>query len=372
MKSFKQAPAGSPPEGVARKSAEILNVLKKSKDRGVRSLAETQPALALAVCVHSLHELAAEELSFDEFLGRAVQRATATAAVRLDAELIQTIRTTYDEFYAIGLVVAGGRKKRKPEDCYTNVKESVARHLAARFDDGPQNDGLYNTARETEPPWDLLRSLGDVGKLFTQPTQLLSTTIEDSVAYKESNIPVSSRIVNINNEKFFPVEIAAIRAQVREITMAKWLRSAITFNGKPIRSMQTLTHKRLHIAEESLLALETRFIKVPSGEAAGRVSLGTTDNDTGYISIGHAAEHLPISRFKLNRWAADGCGGPNKEIKLDVIRDPISEHYYIAEKSLATLSASLNVTAASRDTAPTPQSNPPSPRRPTPSARGRR
>lgn len=54
-----------------------------------------------------------------------------------------------------------------------------------------------------------------------------------------------------------------------------------------------------------------------------------------YYSVPEAAKELGVTRTTMLRWVTRGV--PNNGITLEVLRDSVSRHYYIAEESVASL-----------------------------------
>ena len=58
-------------------------------------------------------------------------------------------------------------------------------------------------------------------------------------------------------------------------------------------------------------------------------------NKEMYYSVPEAAQQVGVSRMTMFRWITQGV--PKNDIVLKVLKDPISNHYYIAEETVSQL-----------------------------------
>ena len=54
-----------------------------------------------------------------------------------------------------------------------------------------------------------------------------------------------------------------------------------------------------------------------------------------YYSVPEAAKRVGVSRMTMFRWVTRGV--PLNGFKIKALRDPISQHYYVAEESVKML-----------------------------------
>lgn len=132
-----------------------------------------------------------------------------------------------------------------------------------------------------------------------------------------------------------PLSFAASQAKTHRTTLLHWIKNKTKVGGQPLRSYYFAPLDTYFISEESIQRAANRFIKWPFNEPAGPVTLGETDDRSGYIGLPNARKILGISNRTMYLWATQGKAPTDKP--LDVIKDPISEHFYIREKDVYDL-----------------------------------
>jgi len=154
---------------------------------------------------------------------------------------------------------------------------------------------------------------------------------------------------------YFPLSFAAPLAQVPETTLRDWIKKKTKIGGRAIHT-HTSPANGIYISEESVTRIANRFIKWPSQEPAGAVTIGETDDQTGYIGLTDAAQTLRIERHTLWRWATKGTAPTEKP--LHIIKCPASEQFYISEKDVTHLADLVPRSGLQRGPRPQPHPSP--------------
>jgi hypothetical protein len=126
------------------------------------------------------------------------------------------------------------------------------------------------------------------------------------------------------------VSEAAPQARAHRTTILRWLRDKTKFEGRPLQSYYFAPAHTYFISEESIQRLANRFLKWPSGDSTGAVTLGETKDKNGFIGMSEAADIVGVSRRTMWLWVSQGKAPTSKP--LDVIQCPASDHFYIREK----------------------------------------
>jgi hypothetical protein len=134
--------------------------------------------------------------------------------------------------------------------------------------------------------------------------------------------------------RYFPLSLSAALAQAPETTIRDWIKKRNKFDGKVIKTHISPT-KGLYVSEESVHRMAHRFMKWPSQKPAGRVILGETSDQSGYIGLTDAARTIGVERHTIWRWTTKGTAPTDK--LLDVIKCPASDQFYIGEKDVSEL-----------------------------------
>lgn len=132
-----------------------------------------------------------------------------------------------------------------------------------------------------------------------------------------------------------PLAAAAPLAQTHRTTLLNWIKNKTEFAGRPLQSYHFPPANRYFVSEESISRAANRFIKWPSQEPAGPVTIGETKDKNGYIGISKAARTLGVDHHTMWLWTTHGTAPTDKP--LDVIKDPASEQLYIREREITRL-----------------------------------
>ncbi len=164
---------------------------------------------------------------------------------------------------------------------------------------------------------------------FTHETKM----VEDDYALQLGRI-LAQKAITKAGKRYFPLSLAAPLAQAPETTLRDWITKKTKFAGRTIQTHTSPT-AGIYISEESVNRMANRFIKWPSQEPAGRVTIGETDDQSGYIGLTDAARMIGVERHTIWRWATKGTSPT--ENTLDIIKCPASEQFYISEKDVESL-----------------------------------
>jgi hypothetical protein len=140
----------------------------------------------------------------------------------------------------------------------------------------------------------------------------------------------TTKPIRLGEEWFFPVVIAAERAQMERQTMLGWLERGQTQAGWPVRSIQELETRRFFLAEKSLKEIEERFDSVDTGLPVGAIKIKKTWEDDGkpyYVPIDAASQATGVSRPTLFRWATFPELQPIHQVMA--VRDRLNHRLYI-------------------------------------------
>jgi hypothetical protein len=151
-----------------------------------------------------------------------------------------------------------------------------------------------------------------------------------------SRVIQDDRIITKDGLRFIPLPLAAWLAHASETTLSSWIEKRNKFGSRSIKTYTSPT-QTLYVSEESLQRIAQRFVKWPSNEPAGPVSIGETDNQNGFIGVADAARILGVSGRTMWLWASQSKAPTDKP--LDVIKCTTSDYYYIREKDLERLKA---------------------------------
>jgi hypothetical protein len=135
--------------------------------------------------------------------------------------------------------------------------------------------------------------------------------------------------------RYQSVYAAAPLAKTSATTLRDWIKKDHFLDGPPLETFYFAPTDTHFISEESIERAANRFIKWPSGEPAGAVTLGETDDRSGYIGLPAARDILGISNRTMHLWATERKA-PDQQ-QPDTIKDPISGHLYIREAEVYRL-----------------------------------
>jgi len=135
--------------------------------------------------------------------------------------------------------------------------------------------------------------------------------------------------------RYFPLSAAAPVVQAPAPSILHWIKNQTKFSGRPLKSFYFAPGNQYLISEESIERAANRFIKWPSEEPAGPVTLGEKRDQSGYIGLTDAARTLGVDHHTIWRWTTKGTAPTDRP--LDVIKDPASDQLYIRQKDLGAL-----------------------------------
>ncbi len=181
---------------------------------------------------------------------------------------------------------------------------------------------------DTAPRSSLITIPIDFGKLVTPIIRRKPRTHERPMLDKAKSF-------THNGVRYFPLAVAAPVAQAPVSTLRDWMKKKTKFDGRPLQTYYFAPADLYMISAESIERAANRFIKWPSEEPAGPVTLGETPDQSGYIRLTDAAHTLGIGHHTIWRWTTKGTA-PTDE-PLDVIKDPASDQLYIRQRDVSAL-----------------------------------
>jgi hypothetical protein len=143
------------------------------------------------------------------------------------------------------------------------------------------------------------------------------------------------RIITKPEGRYFPISLAADVAHVPRTTLVDWIKAKSKFEGRPLKTYNSPTAKKLYLAEESIQRVANRFIRWPSKEPAGPVTVGETKDKSGYIGISKAAQMIGVDHHTMWLWTTQGKAPVDRP--PDVVKCSASDQFYIREKDLSEL-----------------------------------
>lgn len=154
--------------------------------------------------------------------------------------------------------------------------------------------------------------------------------------------------ITIRGVRYLPLSLAASIAQTNPSTLREWINNRTKFEGRLIKTHTpkyvlpgSVTPSRiagqLHISEESVQRIAARFVKWPSNEPTGPITIGSTDDQKGFLGLPDAAKLIAVDHHTMWLWAAQGKAPTDK--CLDVIKCKTSNRFYIRERDVLALKA---------------------------------
>lgn len=165
-----------------------------------------------------------------------------------------------------------------------------------------------------------------------EPNSLFASMRVPSLA--SSLMAEDSRILHVGRDRYYPLPLAAWKAQASESALRHWIDTGIKFGGRPILTHITSTN-RLYLSEDSVNRISKRFVAWPSNQPVESVTLGETDDKSGYLGMSDAAKILGISSRTMWLWATENKAPRSK--RLDVIQDTTSDYFYVRERDVLAL-----------------------------------
>jgi DNA-binding transcriptional LysR family regulator len=151
-------------------------------------------------------------------------------------------------------------------------------------------------------------------------------------------------IITRKGRRFIPLSLAAPLVQTPKSTLTAWLKKKI--QGQAIQTYTSPRTGAVYISEESVQLISNRFIKWPSEDPSGPVTLGETDDETGYLTLPESMRVLGVSKRTIWLWAKEGKA--SEGTPLDVIQCTVSHYRYIREKDVLALKSVLRRDAGNR------------------------
>jgi hypothetical protein len=157
------------------------------------------------------------------------------------------------------------------------------------------------------------------------------------------------RVITKMGIHFYPLVLAAPLAQIPRTTLLDWIRKGVKIEGAPLQTYNSATTRKRYLSETSVKKLAERFVKWPSNEPAGRVTIGQTPELNGYVGLPQAARTLGIDHHTVWLWVTRGnVPKLHPGESLDVIKCPIADHFYIRERDVVRLKSLLRGTGPQR------------------------
>jgi hypothetical protein len=150
------------------------------------------------------------------------------------------------------------------------------------------------------------------------------------------------KILMRDGSRYFPLALAAQRAQTSAATLLNWIKKGTEFAGEPLQSYYFAPANQYFISEEAIQRAADRFMKWPSQEPARNVTLGETNDGSGYIAIGKVAEALRVTHTTVWNWIKHETAPIGRP--LDVIKCTAPKSggtLYIRESDVADLKKSV-------------------------------
>lgn len=155
------------------------------------------------------------------------------------------------------------------------------------------------------------------------------------------NLVRDKTTITVKGVRYVPLSKAVWQAYTDQSTLRSWMNKRIKFGRRTIQTYTSPISGLLYISEESVQTVAQRFVKWPSNEPAGPITLGETDDQSGFIPLPDAARIVGVSRQAMWLWA-DQAHAPAMRRPLDVIKCPISDHLYVRQKDASELKKLLS------------------------------
>jgi hypothetical protein len=164
------------------------------------------------------------------------------------------------------------------------------------------------------------------------------------------------RIITRAGIRYSPLPLAAWLARASEPTVRAWIDKRVKFGGQPLKTLTSSATKGLYLSQDSVDRMANRFVRWPSREPAGAVTLGETDDQSGYLAMADAARIIGVSSRTMWLWASQEKAPSDKP--LDVIKCTTSENFYVLEKDVYDLKAVVPRSGLQRGRRPQPALEP--------------
>jgi hypothetical protein len=180
---------------------------------------------------------------------------------------------------------------------------------------------------------DLAKGLGrkSIAKFLVDPTMAAS------YAHSHAMLEINKKIITLKGVRYIPISLVAWIAQTTSQSIRRWIEKGVKFEGHALQTYTSPATKEFYLSEQSVQGMVNRFIKWPSRKPAGQVTIGESDDQTGFLAVPDAARIVGISRITLWFWANKGMA-PFLEKPLDIIKCPISDLLYVRQSDVIELS----------------------------------
>jgi hypothetical protein len=172
-------------------------------------------------------------------------------------------------------------------------------------------------------------------KFFTPPALVPKIEPSETKTQGRKMDEQGDKVFIQDGVRYFPLSAAAPVAQAPASTLLDWIKKKTQFNGRPLESYHFAPANRYFLSEDSIERAANRFVKWPSEEPAGPVTIGETKDEHGYIGLTDAARTVGVDHHTMWRWATKGTAPTDEPIQ--VIKCPASDQYYVRGKDVSRL-----------------------------------
>jgi hypothetical protein len=220
---------------------------------------------------------------------------------------------------------------------------------------------LWNPHASTEPGCivDFDGRTKRVKGFFGESLDIQETTADTAALHTEQGSAIMAgqddRIITKDGVRYYPVSLAAQVVQAPRQTLLNWIKNNMLFDGEPLQTYDSPTAGKLFVNEESLKRVSNRFVRWPSNEPAGNVTIGHTPDQSGFLGMSAAAKIVGVTPRTMWVWVSQGAAPIEKP--LDVIRCKTSNYFYVREKDISLIKSLIPPSGLHRGrrTQPTPQ-----------------
>ena len=204
------------------------------------------------------------------------------------------------------------------DELHNRIDENISIEEQARIEAGEISDGAQPHAP-------------------LAPAPVLPEAREPETQTHKPRMVEDDRIITKQGGRYFPISLAADFAQAPRTTLLNWIKAKVKFQGRPLQIYNSPTARKAYLTEESVQRVANRFIKWPSKKSAGPVTIGETDDQSGYLGLPDAARTIGVDPHTMWLWATHGKAPTDKP--LDVIKCTAPDQFYIREKDVSALKA---------------------------------
>jgi len=208
----------------------------------------------------------------------------------------------------------------------------------------------------------LLEALTEKGKdwiaskFFTPPALVPKIDPSETKTQGRKMLEQAEKAFVQDGITYFPLSTAAPRAQTHRTTLLNWIKNKTEFAGRPLQSYHFAPLDSYFVSEESIERAANRFVKWPSQEPAGPVTIGETKDQSGFLPMPDAARIIRVSPRTMWLWASQGKAPTDKP--LDIIKCTASDYFYIRETDVHRLKTFIPRSGLQRGRRPQLNSHP--------------